>query len=327
MGVFACLRRQKAEKTPIVIVTTSMPYRAAFKKIVALGWTNFKRNSYLSIGTTGVMTLVLLLFAGLMSLNFISTRVVASLQDKVDISVYFKNDSTEEEVMLIKKDLEKNPLVKSVAYVSKDKALEDFKKLHAGDPLIQESLAELSENPLQPALNIKAVDPTMFGEIVKAIEGNKFRSFIEKINYYENEAVISRVQGISNAIRNWGLILSLLLALVAIMVTFNTIRLTIFNQKQEIEIMRLVGGSNWHIRAPFLVEGGLYGILAAGITLIIFYPVALIISPKLASILPGVSLASYFLSNSIQFVLIILVIGISLGVISSAIAIRRFLKI
>ncbi len=304
-----------------------MHYKDALLKIISLGWTNFKRNSYLSVGTTGVMTLVLLLFAGLISLNFISNKVVESLQDKVDISVYFKTDSSEEEVMLIKKDLENNPMVKSVAYISKERALEDFKKLHAGDPLIQESLAELSDNPLQPALNVKAVDPQKFGEIVKFLEGNKFRSFVDKINFYENEAVIQRVQGITNGIRNWGLIISLLLALIAIMVTFNTVRLTIYNQKQEIEIMRLVGGSNWHIRAPYLVEGSLYGILAAAITLIIFYPMAFIISPKLSILIPGVSLVGYFLSNIAQFVLLLLVLGVLLGVASSAIAIRRFLKI
>ncbi|KKR13535.1 MAG: Cell division protein FtsX [Parcubacteria group bacterium GW2011_GWC1_39_29] len=304
-----------------------MNYRDTLEKIIAHGWTNFKRNSYLSIGTTGVMTLVLLLFAGLMSLNFISTKIVESLQDKVDISVYFKTDSTEEEVMLIKKDLENNSLVKNVSYISKDKALEDFKKLHAGDPLIQESLAELSENPLQPALNIKAVDPTKFGDIVTFLEGNKFRSFIDKINYYENEAVISRVQSITSGVRNWGLIISLLLALVAVMVTFNTIRLTIYNQRNEIEIMRLVGGSNWHIRAPYLIEGSLYGILAAVVTLVIFYPVIFLISPKLSILIPGISLMGYFFSNAIQFVLLLLIIGILLGMASSAIAIRRFLKI
>ena len=111
------------------------------------------------------------------------------------------------------------------------------------------------------------------------------------------------------------------------MVTFNTIRLTIYNQKNEIEIMRLVGGSNWHIRAPYLVEGSLYGILAVAVTLIIFYPVVFLISPKLGVLIPGVSLVGYFFSNAIQFILLLLIIGILLGVASSAIAIRRFLKV
>jgi cell division transport system permease protein len=297
------------------------------KRIFNTGWLNFKRNSYLSFGTTGVMTLVLLIFAGLISLNYLSNKVVEGLQNKVDVSVYFKSDSTEEEVLRIKQDLRNNALVKEVTYISKEQALEDFKKRHAGDPLIQESLDELGENPLQASLNVKAKDPQKFGEIVKFLEANKFRSFIDKINYYENEEVIRRVQGISGGIKGWGLLAMLILASVAVLVTFNTIRLTIYNQRQEIEIMRLVGGSNWHVRAPFMIEGGIYGVFSAGIALLIFYPLAYFLSPKISVLIPGVSLIRYFGVNFLPFAGLILLLGVLLGVVSSAIAIRRFLKI
>ena len=102
--------------------------KETLKRIFNTGWLNFVRNSYVSFGTTGVMTLVLLLFAGLMSLNFLSTKVVEGLQDKVDVSAYFKSSASEEEVASVKIDLEKNQLVKNVLYISKDQALADFKK-------------------------------------------------------------------------------------------------------------------------------------------------------------------------------------------------------
>src|SRR3990167_6274441 len=192
--------------------------KKAFKRIFRTGWLNFKRNSYLSFGTTGVMALVLLLFSGLMVLNYISGQIVTGLEDKVDVSVYFKNDASEDQVISVKQDLESQPAVARVTYISKDQALTDFKAKHAGDALIQQSLAELTDNPLQSSLNIK------------------------------------RVQGISRGVGNWGLVATLILAFIAVLVTFNTIRLTIYNQKNEIEIMRLVGGSNWHIKAPYLIE-------------------------------------------------------------------------
>ena len=150
---------------------------------------------------------------------------------------------------------------------------------------------------------------------------------MDKINFYENEQVIGRVQSISNGLRNWGFLVTLALAMVAVLVTFNTIRLTIYNQRQEIEIMRLVGGSNWHIKAPYLVEGGLYGAFAAAITLIFFFPVAYFISPKVETLMPGVSLIGYFVSNSLQFIFLVAFVGIILGTASSFVAIRRFLKI
>ena len=292
-----------------------------------MGWTNFKRNSYLSFGTTGVMALVLMLFSGLMVVNFLSSTIIGSLEDKVDISVYFKNEASEGEIREVRQQLENFGPVAKVEYISRDQALEDFKQRHAGDALIQESLAELADNPLQASLNVKATDSSKYPSIVEFLEANKFRSLVDKINFYENEQVIKRVQSISNGMRNWGFLATMILAVVAVLVTFNTIRLTIYNQRQEIEIMRLVGGSNWHIKAPYLVEGGLYGALAAAITIVIFYPVAYFVSPKVESLMPGVSLIGYFVSNGFQYIFLVAFVGILLGVASSFIAIRRFLKI
>lgn len=301
--------------------------RERFNSVFKVGWTNFKRNSYLSFGTTGVMALVLMLFSGLMVVNFLSSTVIGSLEDKVDISVYFKNEAAEGEIREVRQQLENFGFVAKVEYISREQALEDFKQRHAGDALIQESLAELGDNPLQASLSVKATDSSKYPAIVEFLEANKYRSLVDKINFYENEQVIRRVQSISNGLRNWGFLATMLLALVAVLVTFNTIRLTIYNQRQEIEIMRLVGGSNWHIKAPYLVEGGLYGALAAAITLVIFYPVAYFVTPKVESLMPEVSLIGYFVSNGLQYVFLVAFIGILLGVASSFIAIRRFLKV
>lgn len=301
--------------------------KKAFKRIFRTGWLNFKRNSYLSFGTTGIMALVLLLFSGLMVLNYVSSQIVVGLQDKIDISVYFKNDASEDQVLSVKQDLASLPAVASVMYISKDQALIDFKTKHAGEALIQQSLAELADNPLQSSLNIKAKDSTQYAGIVTFLEGNKFRSVVDKINFYENEAVINKVESISSGVGNWGLILTLILAFIAIMVTFNTIRLTIYNQKSEIEIMRLVGGSNWHIKAPYLIEGALYGIFASAIAIVIFYPMLWFVSSKASVLIPGISLIGYFVSNVFEFVPLIFFLGIALGIISSYIAIRRFLKV
>ena len=301
--------------------------KESLKRIWFAGWTNFKRNSYLSLGTTGVMVLVLLLFSALMGLNFLSLKVVASLQEKVDITAYFKVEANEDEIMKVKNDIRDLILVRNVEYVSREQALDEFKVRHAGDVLIQDSLIELGSNPLQASLNIEAADTSKYAEIVTFLEGNKFRSLIDKINFYENEQVIRRVEKISQGLQGWGFLLTMALALVAVLVTFNTIRLTIYNQKQEIEIMRLGGGSNWHIKAPYLVEGGLYGVFSALLALAIFYPIVYLASPKIQMLIPNASLLSYFGANVFQYVGLVFSVGILLGVISSAVAIRRFLKV
>ncbi|MEK7582654.1 MAG: permease-like cell division protein FtsX [Patescibacteria group bacterium] len=302
-------------------------WRQTIRRIFNTGWTNFKRNSYVTIGTTGVMTLVLLLFLGLLALNFISDTIIQSLNEKVDITVYFKTTAAEEEMISVQDDLKNFSAVKSVEYVSRDQALEDFKVRHAGNALINESLAELEGNPLQASLNVKANNTSEYAAIANSLEGNKFRSSIDKINFYENEQVIGRIEKISNGLRNWGLVATLMLSVIAVLVTFNTIRLTIYNQKQEIEIMRLVGGSNHHISMPYLVEGALYGLFAGFLALIIFYPAVYSVSPKVARLMPGVNTFSYFKANAWQFIIIIFGAGTILGMVSSLVAIRRFLKI
>src|SRR3989338_2667621 len=300
--------------------------RKTIKRVFNAGWTNFVRNSYVSFGTTGVMTLVLLLFGGLMVVQYISGQIVTGLENKVDVTAYFKQDASEGDILQVKQNLETRADVAQVTYVSRDQALEDFKAKHAGDPLIQQSLAELSDNPLEASLNIKARESTQYADVVSFLEGDKLRSVVDKINFYENETVILRVQSIAEGLRNWGLLATLLLAAIAVLVTFNTIRLTISNQRQEIEIMRLVSGSNWHIRAPYLIEGGLYGVFAALMATAIFYPLVWFISSKAAVLMPGISLIGYFLANAGQFLVIIFGGGIALGIISSYIAIHRFLK-
>ena len=171
--------------------------RKTIKRVFNAGWTNFVRNSYVSFGTTGVMTLVLLLFGGLMVVQYISGQIVTGLENKVDVTAYFKQDASEGDILQVKQNLETRADVAQVTYVSRDQALEDFKSKHAGDPLIQQSLAELSDNPLEASLNIKARESTQYADVVSFLEGDKLRSVVDKINFYENETVILRVQSIA----------------------------------------------------------------------------------------------------------------------------------
>ncbi|MEK7151158.1 MAG: permease-like cell division protein FtsX [Patescibacteria group bacterium] len=297
------------------------------KKIIESGWTNFRRNGYLSFGATGIMALALILFLGLLTVQFLTSQVVATLQEKIDISAYFKLDATEEQVLKIKSDVAVLPEVDSVVYVSRDQALEDFKSRHVDDKLIQESLAQLELNPLAASINIRARDASQYASIAKFLEDGPLSAVIDKISFYENRGVVERIESISNGVKSWGLGAIMLLGLIAVLVTFNTVRLTIYNQKQEIEIMRLVGASNWHVRGPYLTEGGLYGLFASVMALGVFYPSVYLVSDKVNSFIPTVNLFNYYLINLPQVVLMVASLGIALGVISSSIAIKKHLKI
>jgi len=296
------------------------------KRIIKVGFLNFVRNSWLAAATISIIVLTLITITGLVLLSVVTQSIVANLQNKVDISAYFNSTAPEEDILAVRDDLVKMKEVNSVSYVSKEEALKKFKEKHADNETLMQSLQELNENPLQASLNIKAQMASQYQGIVNFLEQDKYKSLIDKINYYQNEKVIARVSNLASTIGRGGLLASLILALMAIFVTFNTIRLTMYNWKDEISVMRLVGASNWHIRGPFIVEGVIYGVLAAFVALLIIYPTLYFISPKVTSFLPEVDLLYFFEINIGQILVLLVGMGVALGVISSAIAIRRYLR-
>ncbi len=297
----------------------------SLKNVIKSGWNNFKRNSYMSVAVTGVMGLVLMLLLGIISFQVLTSRLVGSLEGKLDVSVYFKSDAQDEQVTLLKKDLEKLPEVAGVVYITRDQVLINFKQDHADEPTTLQALDQLDDNPFGATLNIRARTPNDYGAISTFLENSRYREQMKDIQ--NNQDIIERITHLTGALRIWGLVVALVIGLIAVLITFNTIRLTIYNQKQEIEIMRLVGASNWYIRGPFIAEGAFYGTFAALISMLIFYPVLYVFSHKLSILTPGIDLFRYFVHNSWQIVLITWFGGMLLGTLSSVIAMRKHLKI
>jgi len=301
--------------------------RTNLLRIIKTGFQNFWRNSWLSAATISIIVLTLFVITSLLLLNVVTQSIVTDLENKVDISAYFNSESPEKDVLAVRQDLIKLPEVKSAEYVSKDEALKQFKERHKENLTLLQSLSELNDNPLQPSLNIKAQSAAQFEAIVSFLEQDKYASLINKVNYHQNEQVIQRVSNLASNIGRGGIVASFVLALMAIFITFNTVRLTMYNWKDEISVMRLVGAGNWYIRGPFIVEGMIYGILAAFFTLIILYPVLYFVSPRITSFLPEVDLLYFFEVNIGQILILLVGVGAALGSLSSLIAIRRYLRV
>ncbi len=298
----------------------------SLKRIISAGFNGVKRNGLLSIATISIMALVLIIISGILVLGVVSETVVLNLENKVDISVYFRPDIKEETIFEIKNNLLQLPEVKEVVYVSKEEALEKFKERHKDDEVIMQSLEEIKENPLAPLLNIKAKQASSYEQISQFLEGDSFKPVIDKINFKQNKNIIDKINKVVYGIRKGVLIIGLTLATIVVLITFNAIRLTIYSLKEEISIMKLVGASNWFIRGPFIVEGIIYGLLSFGVATAIFYAVLYFISPSVERFFDGLNLFSYFINNFVIFSLLMLTISIILGVLSSSIAIRRYLK-
>ena len=278
------------------------------------------------MATLTVMLLALIVFSSLIIFNVVATSALDSIQEKIDISVYFKTNAPEDEVLRIKRSLEELEEVKSVEYISRDKALEMFKERHLEDATITQAVDELGENPLSASLNIKADDPSKYSLIASYLEHNTLDEYVEKVSYAQNQVVIDRLASIINISRRAGLFLTIILVIVAILVVFNTILLAIYSNREGIEIMRLVGASNMFIRGPYIVEGLIYGIVSAILSMAVILPVIYFISPYLKVFIPSMDLAGYFMDNIFTLFSYQLLFGVGIGIISSLIAIHRYLK-
>lgn len=296
------------------------------KRVFKSGFMNFWRNGWVSLATILVMVITLFVLGSLIFGRALLNSTLSQLEDKVDITVYFKTGANEGEILSLKDKLSKLDEVKEINYISSEKALQDFRERHADNALITQSLDELAENPLGANLNIKAKDTSQYESIARFLEASAISS-IDKINFRQNKAIIERLGNILNASRNAGIGATLVLGIIAVLVAFNTIRLAIYTSKDEITVMRLVGASSRHIRGPFIVEGIMYGVFAAIFTMFIFYPLTLWLGPLAERFFSGPDLFAYYISNFFQIFAILLVAGVGLGSLSSYIATRRYLKV
>lgn len=296
------------------------------KRILRSGYLNFRRNGWLSTATITIMALALFVMGNLIFIGALSQTALEALESKIDITMYFVPGASERDILTIKKEIEAVPDVAGVAYVSRDQALAEFRERHKENAMIVDALGELDDNPLEASLNIQAKDSSQYAAISDFLVKKNY-STVEKINYFENKIVIEKLGSIIGTVRGAGALVALLLAFVAVLVAFNTIRLAIYTMREEIGIMRLVGATKWFIRGPFLVAGVIYGVIAAIITTLLFYPLSWGLAPHLAVVIPDFDIFQYYKGNIFEFFAIMLGTGLILGIFSSAIAIRRYLEV
>lgn len=300
----------------------------AIYRVLLNGALNYWRNFWLSVAATTMMVITLFIISSLLILNALTSISLASLKEKVDVSVYFKFTTTEQTIKQIQRQLELLPEVKSVAYIPPVEARERFKELHKDEPLLIESVEQFSdeENPFPASLAIRVRDLSDYGTIISIFQDEKFTPFVKKIT--DKRDIVDRLNRITTGVRNFGLILTIIFSALTILVMFNTIRLTIYNRREEAEIMRLVGASNWYIRGPFVVEGIFYGVAGAVITALIIYPILFIFTPRISSFLElDLERYDYLGLNFLTLFGMLVLSGIILGTISSLTVIRRYLKV
>jgi len=309
-----------------------MNFKTNIRRVLKAGFVGFWRNGVVSVASIFVVVVTLFIIGGLILGNAFLSATLADIKDKVDINVYFNTTAEESEVLTMKTEIESLPEVKAVEYVSREEALEQFRERNKDNTLVIQALDELGDNPLGAVLNIKAKEPSQYEGIAQYLnrENEAVSSdgggIIDSINYFKNQVVIEKLSKIIEGARTVGIAIAIILGIMAILVTFNTIRLAIYNARSEIYVMRLVGANSSFIRGPFVVEGVMYGAIAGLISLILLLPATYWLSRATTDYFGGINLFKYFVSNFGQMFLVLVVIGVILGTLSSYIAVRRYLR-
>jgi cell division transport system permease protein len=302
------------------------------KRIIRSGAMNFFRNGFVSLSAVLIMTVTLFVIGSVVFMLAGLNASLSEVKNKVDISVYFNTGASESDVLAVKKSLEALPGIVQVEYITKEQALDRFKKRHEGDELTLQALEELGSNPLGAILNVKAKDPSQYQSIANflkkesSVSGPDEHSPIDLVDYFNNQVVIEKLTKIITAAERLGFAVSIILIIISLIIAFNTIRLIIFISRDEISVMRLVGASYKYIRWPFVISGILYGFVAGLLTIAVFYPLTRWVGSSTANFLGGINLFSYYTNNFGQLFAIIVGSGIVLGACSSYLAVRRYLK-
>ena len=303
------------------------------KRVLKSGSQNFFRNDFVSLSSVLVMTITLFIMTSIILLSGFFNFSLDNIKNKVDINIYFVTTATEANILSIKNSIEALPEVLSVEYISRDQALADFKEKHKGDELTLQALNELADNPLGATLNIKAKDPSQYAGIAKFLDTTSSgllsangSTTIDKINYAQNKVVIDRLTSIINSTNKVGIWFAIIFVLISIIITFNTIKLTIFMAKDEISVMRLVGASNAYVKGPFVVNGILCGFVAALIIVISFSVLTFVLNKYYGNYFFGFDMFKYYIDNFLKIFGVIVGSGIVLGAISSYLAVQKYLK-
>lgn len=275
------------------------------RRVIATAFVHLFRNVWLGVATIIVLVMALISVNLLVGVNALMENAVRLLEDKIDVTVFFKQDANEALVAQAKFFLADLPQVKDAELLTADQALEAFRARNAANPEILSALDELDSNPLGATLRIKARKPSDYPFIVETLKNPQFADAIESKTYDDHADSIEGVRRVSGTARTIGTALIVIFSLIAFLIVFNTVRVAIYTQREEIGIMRLVGASSFFVRAPFVLQGILLALFSMAIAAGFLYLGVSWAEPALIALYGGSpGLYAYFGEHWLRLVLI-----------------------
>lgn len=302
-----------------------------FSRIVRTGFVNFFRNASLAIAAMAVMVVTLTIILLSLVVNTTLTGTINQITEKIDVSVYLTDQITPEERTNFIARIEQQSVVSGTEYLSKQDALEAYKKENVGNEELLLAINQ-TDNPLPATIRVKLVDLDRVEEVRTFLEKKENKRLQSEAPSYsgDRKEAIDKISHAANLLQRVGIIGVVLFAIISVLIIFNTIQMAIFNRRDEISIMRLLGANTWYIRGPFVVESIMYGVISGVISVAIIKSLFVASSSTLeASSLGLLDIGyaqRYFESHFWALLGIQIGVGVLIGAISSIIATRRYLK-
>lgn len=301
-------------------------------RVIRTGCINFVRNLSLSIAATAVMvvTLTIVLFSIIANATFNNT--INDINQKIDISVYLKDTVTQQQRDDFTNQLKGLPNVKSVNYISKEQALANYKEDNKDNLDLLLAISQ-TDNPLPATIQIKPEDPVRINDIKSVIEEPKNLALQSDQTSYsgDRKEAIDKISHATSFFKKAVLVGVVIFAIISMLIIFNTIRMAIFNRRDELKIMRLLGAKPWYIRGPFIVETMIYGIVAAvasiAICNILFVVESQAFNASSLGLLDITFANDYFGQHFWLFLVMQLTAGMAIGAVSALIATKRYLRV
>lgn len=278
-----------------------------------------RRSPYQSIAAILIMSLTFLTIAVFSIITIVSVRVISYFESRPQLSVFFKQEVSKEEIDALRTELTNTGKTKSLKYVSQEEALAIYKQQNKEDPL----LLDLVTSDILPAsLDVQANDASNLSSLAQIAKESKA---VDEVVFQKD--IVDSLIKFTNGVRQIGLAIISVLLVVSIFVILTIIGIKITVRKDEIEIMKLIGASNWFIRTPFLLEGIFYGAIGALIGWGISYGVLFFYAtPQIENFFGGVPVLPIDPLLMIQVLGILFVSAVILGAFSSFLAVLRYLK-
>ncbi|KKQ95236.1 MAG: Cell division protein [candidate division CPR2 bacterium GW2011_GWC1_39_9] len=299
-----------------------------FSRIIRSGLRSFVRNGWLTVAAIGMMVITLMIISFFAILSLLIAQGSDIVKKKADMSIYFKANATNEQVIQFEDALKNDSSVYKISFTSSEKAVADYREMYKLRPKLLDALENSGSNSLPSSVQVEFYDPEKQGNIASIINEFKTKNIVDRPSYEgQKKAVVDKIVKVAGVTKKAGWALASVFAAISLIIIFNTVRLAIFARREEIEIMQLVGATNWFIRGPFVFEGAIYGFIGTIVSVAIMYPLFAVFSPSISQFFGIANIFNFLKLNLWSVLMAEFLLGTLIGILSSFFAIRKYLRL